>query len=112
MIAALNDRSARKEPTSLVAQGFSFFGSSASCTPTRFTVSRCPTACSPRPGCSRRKCCGARGLPANRLNPARNPSPAEMRALFDDAGIDVSGQRRRPTWARVLSDLITVGITP
>jgi hypothetical protein len=37
-----------------------------------------------------------------------------MRALFDDAGIDVSDQHRvrRPTWARVLSDLITVGITP
>ncbi len=46
--------------------------------------------------------------------PGTNPSPAEMRALFDGAGIDVSDQHRvrRPAWARVLSDLITVGITP
>jgi ubiquinone/menaquinone biosynthesis C-methylase UbiE len=53
-------------------------------------------------------------LSANRLNPAHNPSPAEMRALFDGAGFRVSEQHRvrRPAWTRVLSDLITVGIKP
>jgi ubiquinone/menaquinone biosynthesis C-methylase UbiE len=51
-------------------------------------------------------------LSANRLNPAHNPSPAEMRALFEAAGFRVSDQHRvrRPAWTRVLSDLITVGI--
>ncbi|MDT5185801.1 MAG: hypothetical protein QOI29_3959 [Mycobacterium sp.] len=55
-----------------------------------------------------------RRLSANRLNPAHNPSPAEMRALFDGAGFRVSEQHRvrRPAWTRVLSDLITVGIKP
>jgi ubiquinone/menaquinone biosynthesis C-methylase UbiE len=53
-------------------------------------------------------------LSANRLNPAHNPSPAEMRALFEGAGFRVSDQHRvsRPAWTRVLSDLITVGIKP
>ena len=53
-------------------------------------------------------------LSANRLTPAHNPSPAEMRALFEDAGLRVSDQHRvrRPAWTRVLSDLITVGIKP
>jgi ubiquinone/menaquinone biosynthesis C-methylase UbiE len=53
-------------------------------------------------------------LSTNRLNPAHNPSPAEMRALFDGAGFRVSEQHRvrRPAWTRVLSDLITVGIKP
>ena len=53
-------------------------------------------------------------LSANRLNPAHNPSPAEMRALFEDAGLRVSDQHRvhRPAWTRLLSDLITVGIKP
>lgn len=53
-------------------------------------------------------------LSANRLNPAHNPSPAEMRALFETAGFDFSDQHRvrRPAWTRVLSDLITVGIKP
>jgi ubiquinone/menaquinone biosynthesis C-methylase UbiE len=51
-----------------------------------------------------------RRLSANRLNPAA----AEMRALFNDAGLRVSDQHRggRPAWTRVLSDLITVGIKP
>ena len=53
-------------------------------------------------------------LSANRFNPAHNPSPAEMRALFEGAGFRVSDQHRvrRPAWTRVLSDLITVGIKP
>ena len=51
-------------------------------------------------------------LSANRLNPAHNPSPDEMRRLFEGAGFNVSDQHRvrRPVWTRVLSDLITVGI--
>ena len=51
-------------------------------------------------------------LSANRLNPAHNPSPAEMRALFEDAGFVVSDQHRvrRPAWTLVLSDLITIGV--
>jgi ubiquinone/menaquinone biosynthesis C-methylase UbiE len=53
-------------------------------------------------------------LSANRLNPAHNPSPAEMRALFEDAGFRVDDQHRvhRPVWTRVLSDLITIGVKP
>jgi ubiquinone/menaquinone biosynthesis C-methylase UbiE len=53
-------------------------------------------------------------LSANRLNPAHNPSPAEMRALFEDAGFEVSDQHRvrRPAWTMVLSDLITIGVKP
>ena len=53
-------------------------------------------------------------LSANRLNPAHNPSPAEMRELFEDAGFRVSNQHRvrRPAWTRVLSDLITIGVKP
>jgi ubiquinone/menaquinone biosynthesis C-methylase UbiE len=53
-------------------------------------------------------------LSANRLNPVHSPSPDEMRALFEGAGFRVSDQHRvrRRAWARVLSDLITVGIKP
>ncbi|MDT5210852.1 MAG: hypothetical protein QOF67_3267 [Mycobacterium sp.] len=53
-------------------------------------------------------------LSANRLNPAHNPSPDEMRALFEGAGLRVSDQHRvrRPAWTRLLSDLITVGVKP
>jgi len=53
-------------------------------------------------------------LSANRLNPAHNPSPTEMRALFEGAGFDVSDQHRvrRPAWTRLLSDLVTVGVKP
>jgi ubiquinone/menaquinone biosynthesis C-methylase UbiE len=55
-----------------------------------------------------------RRLSANRLNPAHNPSPAEMRALSESAGFRVTDQHRvrRPAWTRVLSDLITVGVKP
>ncbi|MFV0495536.1 class I SAM-dependent methyltransferase [Mycobacterium sp.] len=43
--------------------------------------------------------------------PQRNPPPAEMRALFEDAGFVVGDQHRvrRPVWTRIISDLITVG---
>jgi ubiquinone/menaquinone biosynthesis C-methylase UbiE len=53
-------------------------------------------------------------LSASRLNPAHNPSPAEMRALFEGAGFRVSDQHRvrRPVWTMLLSDLITIGIKP
>jgi len=53
-------------------------------------------------------------LSANRLNPAHNPSPEEMRALFNEAGFTVSDQHRvrRPAWTLVLSDLITIGVKP
>ena len=53
-------------------------------------------------------------LSANRLNPAHNPSPAEMRALFEGAGFRVSDQHRvrRPVWTMLLSDLITIGVKP
>jgi hypothetical protein len=48
---------------------------------------------------------------ANRWKPQHNPSPAEMRALFEGAGFAVRDQHRvrRPTWTRIVSDLITVG---
>ncbi|WP_210086653.1 methyltransferase domain-containing protein [Mycobacterium sp. OAE908] len=53
-------------------------------------------------------------LSANRLNPSHNPSPAEMRRLFEDAGFAISDQHRvrRPAWTQVLSDLITIGVKP
>jgi ubiquinone/menaquinone biosynthesis C-methylase UbiE len=53
-----------------------------------------------------------RWLTANRTNPSHYPSPAEMRALFEGAGLRVSDQHRvqRPAWTRMLSDLITVGV--
>jgi ubiquinone/menaquinone biosynthesis C-methylase UbiE len=53
-------------------------------------------------------------LSANRLNPAHNPSPEEMRKLFEGAGFRVHDQHRvrRPAWTRALSDLITIGIKP
>lgn len=48
---------------------------------------------------------------ANRWKPQHNASPAETRALFEEAGFAVSDQHRirRPAWARIVSDLITVG---
>jgi hypothetical protein len=53
-------------------------------------------------------------LSANRLNPAHNPTPAEMRKLFEEAGFAVSDQHRvrRPAWTLLLSDLITFGVKP
>jgi ubiquinone/menaquinone biosynthesis C-methylase UbiE len=49
---------------------------------------------------------------ANRWKPQHNASPAEMRTMFEDAGLAVSDQHRirRAPWTRVVSDLITVGV--
>jgi len=49
---------------------------------------------------------------ASRWKPQHNASPAEMRALFEGAGLAVRDQHRipRPIWTRLISDLITVGI--
>jgi ubiquinone/menaquinone biosynthesis C-methylase UbiE len=50
---------------------------------------------------------------ANRWKPQHNTSPAEMRELFEGAGLVISDQHRipRPAWAtRIVSDLITVGV--
>lgn len=48
---------------------------------------------------------------ANRWKPQHNASPAEMRDMFEEAGLVISDQHRipRPVWTRVISDLITVG---
>lgn len=58
-------------------------------------------------------------VPLSRLipdgwSPAHHPRPAEMRALFTDAGFTVSKQHRvrRPAATLVVSDLLTVGIKP
>lgn len=50
----------------------------------------------------------------SRWNPAHQPTPAEMRAMFTDAGFTVSDQHRvrRPAWTLIVSDLLTVGIKP
>ncbi len=49
-------------------------------------------------------------LSASQLNPSHAPDPAEMRAMFTDAGFTVEDQHRvrRPVWTPI-SDLITVG---
>ncbi|WP_046302163.1 methyltransferase domain-containing protein [Mycobacterium sp. UM_Kg27] len=49
-----------------------------------------------------------------RWNPARQPTPSQMRTLFTDAGFTVPDQHRvaRPAWTLVVSDLITVGVKP
>jgi ubiquinone/menaquinone biosynthesis C-methylase UbiE len=51
---------------------------------------------------------------AGRWAPAHNPSPAELRALFEGAGFTVSDQHRihRPVWTQLVSDLITIGVKP
>ncbi|MGB3482692.1 MAG: class I SAM-dependent methyltransferase [Mycobacterium sp.] len=53
-------------------------------------------------------------LSADLRTPAHNPSPSEMRRLFEDAGLAVTDQHRvhRPLWTQLLSDLITVGVRP
>jgi ubiquinone/menaquinone biosynthesis C-methylase UbiE len=53
-------------------------------------------------------------LSASLSNPAHNPSPADMRELFDHAGFDLADQHRvrRPIWTQLVSDLITVGVKP
>lgn len=47
----------------------------------------------------------------SRWKPQHNPTPNEMRTLFENAGFTVTDQHRvrRPVWTRALSDLITVG---
>lgn len=52
------------------------------------------------------------GLSTSKWAPAHNPSSAEMRRLFEDAGFAIDEQHRvrRPLWTRAISDLITVGI--
>ena len=51
------------------------------------------------------------GISGNKWKPQHNPSPAEVRALFEGAGFAVTDQHRvrRPVWTRIISDLITVG---
>jgi len=51
-------------------------------------------------------------LSAHLVNPAHNPTPNEMRALFEGAGLTVCEQHRvhRPAWTKVVSDLLTVGV--
>jgi hypothetical protein len=53
-----------------------------------------------------------RRLSVNSANPAHNPSPAEMRALFAGAGFTVTDQHRvaRPLWTRGVWDLLTTGV--
>ncbi|OBK87315.1 class I SAM-dependent methyltransferase [Mycolicibacter sinensis] len=55
-----------------------------------------------------------RRLLGGRWNPAHQPTPAEMRTLFTDAGFTVADQHRvaRPAWTLLVSDLITVGVKP
>jgi ubiquinone/menaquinone biosynthesis C-methylase UbiE len=55
-----------------------------------------------------------RRLSLSRSNPAHNPSPKEMRRLFDGAGFTVTDQHRvhRPLWTRAVWDLITIGTKP
>lgn len=50
-------------------------------------------------------------LTLGRRSPAHNPSPAQMRTLFADAGFTLIDQHRvrRPGWTRSVSDMITVG---
>lgn len=50
-------------------------------------------------------------LLGGRWNPAHNPRPQELRAMFGDAGFTVTAQHRvhRPTWTLLISDLLTVG---
>jgi ubiquinone/menaquinone biosynthesis C-methylase UbiE len=46
--------------------------------------------------------------------PAHSPSPATVRALFEDAGFVVDDQHRvrRPWWTRAVADLVTIGVKP
>lgn len=52
------------------------------------------------------------GPSSTKWKPSHNPSPTEMRRLFEGAGFTVDEQRRvrRPFWTRAISDLITVGV--
>ena len=52
------------------------------------------------------------GASDSRWKLAHNPSPSEMRQLFEGAGFTIDEQHRvrRPLWTQAISDLITVGI--
>jgi SAM-dependent methyltransferase len=52
------------------------------------------------------------GPSGTKWKPSHNPSSAEMRQMFEDAGFTVEQQHRvrRPLLTRAISDLITVGI--
>jgi SAM-dependent methyltransferase len=51
-------------------------------------------------------------LPGSLKTPAHNPTPAEMRRLFEGAGFTIVEQHRvrRPLWTRPLGDLFTAGV--
>jgi len=53
-------------------------------------------------------------LSDSRFNPSHNPSPAQMRELFEGAGFTILEQHRvhRPVWTKLIPDLITVGTKP
>lgn len=50
-------------------------------------------------------------LSSDLSSPSHNPSPREMRDLFDGAGFSLTDQHRvnRPLWTRPVWDLITIG---
>lgn len=52
------------------------------------------------------------GPSASKWKPAHHASPAELRALFENTGFDVSEQHRvrRAAWTRIVSDWVTVGV--
>jgi len=51
-------------------------------------------------------------LPGSVKTPAHNPTPTEMRRLFEGAGFTIVEQHRvrRPLWTRPLGDLFTAGV--
>ncbi|UMB72507.1 class I SAM-dependent methyltransferase [Mycobacterium paraterrae] len=51
-------------------------------------------------------------VPGSTWAPQHNPTPAEMRRLFEDAGFTVVEQRRvrRPLWTQPIGDLFTAGV--
>jgi ubiquinone/menaquinone biosynthesis C-methylase UbiE len=53
-------------------------------------------------------------LSESRFNPAHNPSPAQVRALFEGAGFTILEQHRvqRPVWTKLIPDLVTFGNKP
>jgi ubiquinone/menaquinone biosynthesis C-methylase UbiE len=50
-------------------------------------------------------------LSDSRFTPAHSPSPSQMRALFEGAGLTVLDQHRvnRPLWTKLVPDLVTFG---
>lgn len=52
------------------------------------------------------------GPSGSKWKPAHHATPAEVRALFENAGFDVSDQHRvrRAAWTRIVADWITVGV--